>query len=140
MRTPRGRQSPSRGKGLIFSIEQRLADKGRWTDQASNCPLSDDIHYIKMRREERQRVSRPARVELGDGKTLTCRIADVSRGGALLLIQDGDWLPDVFELFDTFGNVRRDVRVVWTASNRVGVRFLSAGPSRSKKPTGFGRR
>jgi hypothetical protein len=59
-----------------------------------------------MRREERQNVSRPARIELGDGKVLTCRIADVSTAGALLLIQDGEWLPKVFELVDTLANTR----------------------------------
>jgi hypothetical protein len=90
-----------------------------------------------MRREERQNVSRPARIELGDGKVLTCRIADVSTAGALLLIQDGEWLPKVFELVDTFANTRRAVRVVWASSNRLGVRFVGG---REKRPTGFGRR
>ncbi|AGK57793.1 hypothetical protein HYPDE_30593 [Hyphomicrobium denitrificans 1NES1] len=93
-----------------------------------------------MRREERQGVSRPARIELGDGKKLTCRIADVSSGGALLLVQDGEWLPKVFELVDTFANTRRTVRVVWASTSRLGVRFVSGRATQPKKPSGFGRR
>ena len=93
-----------------------------------------------MRRDERQSVSRPARIDLGDGNLLPCRIADVSAGGALLFITNGEWLPKTFVLIDTFNNTRREVRVVWTADNRVGVRFLDGRGSGPKKPAGFGQR
>ncbi|RUO98606.1 PilZ domain-containing protein [Hyphomicrobium sp.] len=100
-----------------------------------------------MRKEERQPVSRPARIELDDGKSLACRIADVSSGGALLLVPDSEWLPKTFILHETFTNTRRRVQVRWTSPNRVGVRYIdpppSARPSQAspaRKPGGFGKR
>jgi hypothetical protein len=90
-----------------------------------------------MRREERQNVSRPARIDFGNGNVVTCRIADVSAGGALLLIENNEWMPKRFVLIDAFTKTRREVRVAWASSNRVGVRFVDGGRS---KPLGFGRR
>jgi hypothetical protein len=93
-----------------------------------------------MRRETRQPVSRPGRLELGNGKTVSCRIADLSRGGALLLVPDGEWLPQAFALVDIFQNTKREVRVVWTAPNKIGVKFIGDDTPAVKKPTGFGKR
>lgn len=77
-----------------------------------------------QRRDERQQVNRPARIELSDGTVLQCRIANVSRGGALLLIPDSEALPSVFHVVDTFLDARREVRKVWTGPNRVGVQYI----------------
>jgi hypothetical protein len=93
-----------------------------------------------MRKEERQQARRPARIELGNGQTQTCRIANVSRGGALLLIPDSEWLPKEFKLVDTFTGTRREVRVVWTASNRAGVQYVSGSAAPAKRQSGFGKR
>src|SRR5690242_8858357 len=103
-----------------------------------------------MRREERQPVSRPARIELDEGKSLACRIADISSGGALLIVPDSEWLPKSFIVHETFSNTRRRVQVMWTSPNRVGVRYVDSAPaagttarpatSAVRKPTGFGKR
>jgi len=90
-----------------------------------------------MRRQERQNVSRPARIDFGNGNVLACRIADISAGGALLLVENTEWMPKTFVLIDAFAKTRREVRVAWTSANRVGVRFVGGG---GMKPMGFGRR
>jgi PilZ domain len=93
-----------------------------------------------MRKETRQPVSRPGRIETEDGNTLPCRIADISKGGALLLIPDGEWLPKQFVLVDVFQGTRRQVRVRWAAPDKVGVAFIGDDAPARKKPTGFGKR
>lgn len=93
-----------------------------------------------MRREERQRVSRPARIELDNGSIVLCRIANVSRGGALLLVPDSEWLPKTFHLTDTFSNIRREVRIVWTSPNCAGLRYIDARAAPQKRQIGFGKR
>ncbi|HML28863.1 MAG TPA: PilZ domain-containing protein [Hyphomicrobium sp.] len=95
-----------------------------------------------MRKEERQPVSRPARIELGEGRSIACRIADTSRGGALLLVPDSEWLPKSFALYDTFSDTRRLVQVMWTSPYRSGVRYIDPARTVSavRKPTGFGKR
>ncbi|MBS0253006.1 MAG: PilZ domain-containing protein [Proteobacteria bacterium] len=94
-----------------------------------------------MRREERKPVSRPAKIELGEGQVLSCRIADTSRGGALLLIENAEWLPKSFVINDTFSGTRRRVRVRWTSPNRVGVQYVDAGAApMAHRSVGFGKR
>jgi hypothetical protein len=96
-----------------------------------------------MRKEERKPVSRPARLELGEGKVVPCRIADLSSGGALLMVSDSEWLPKTFILYDTFSDTRRQVQLMWTSPNRAGVRYLDRNPvaPAGRKPTGgFGKR
>jgi len=95
-----------------------------------------------MRKQDRQPVSRPAQIELGDGKWLSCRVADVSEGGSLLIVPDSEWLPKSFVLHDTFLNTRRQVQVMWTSPNRAGVRYIGGAPivPTARKPAGFGKR
>jgi hypothetical protein len=95
-----------------------------------------------MRKEERKPVSRPAKIELGEGQVLTCRIADTSRGGALLLVENSEWLPKSFVIHDTFSGSRRRVRVKWTSPNRAGVQYVDADidvPA-ARRSAGFGKR
>jgi hypothetical protein len=93
-----------------------------------------------MRKWDRQKVGRPARVELGNGLTQTCLIANVSRGGALLIVPDSEWLPKDLNLIDAFKGTRRQVHVVWTAPNRAGVQYVGGRIAPAKKRTGFGKR
>jgi hypothetical protein len=97
-----------------------------------------------MRREERQSVNRTASVDIGDGKVLQCRIANISRGGALLMLPDVDDLPNVFRLLDTHSKTRREVRKVWTGPNRVGVEYIDGDAEHFGKPVttqvAFGKR
>lgn len=91
-----------------------------------------------MRRELRRNVSRPARIDLGNGRILPCRIGDISRNGALLVIPDSEWLPKEFILIDTFAGTERWVRIAWTSPNKAGVKYLDSGPRERSK--GFGKR
>jgi PilZ domain-containing protein len=92
-----------------------------------------------QRRSPRQAVDRPAKVYVGDTEPLPCRIRDISQGGAKLYVFWKGWLPNSFDLADTFTNTRRPVRVVWIGLAGVGVRF--ADESRVvPRSTGFGRR
>ncbi len=77
-----------------------------------------------MRRHERLQVSWPARIEVDGGNVLQCRIANISRGGALLLLPESESLPDFFHLVDLKTDDRREVRKVWAGANRVGVQYI----------------
>ena len=93
-----------------------------------------------MRTEKRQQVGRPARIEVEGGNIIACRIANLSPGGALLLVSESEWLPPVFDLVDVFANSRRTVRVAWAFSARAGVRFLTVGLAPNRKSGTFGKR
>lgn len=91
-----------------------------------------------MRRERRDPVNRSARIDLGGNQTLTCRILNLSRGGALLLVPNSEWLPKTCSLIDVFTGTTRQIAVVWRGANCAGVRFLDAPAT--MKPKQFGRR
>ena len=93
------------------------------------------------RRHLRKAVDRPAKIYLGGGAGLVCRIRDISKGGAKIRIAWRGWLPDSFDLEDSFTQARREVWVVWSEASHVGVRFTDEGqwpvPPQTKA---FGRR
>ena len=92
-----------------------------------------------MRKEPRQPVARTARIKLDGNRVLTCRISNLSSSGALLVIEDTEWLPKTFDLFDVFAGTTRQVRLAWRKPGCVGVRFLDDPPPKAK-PKGFGKR
>lgn len=93
------------------------------------------------RLDERQPVSRSAKIKLGDGATMPCRISNISRSGAKLTVEHSEWLPPVFELHDIFAGRDCLVKIMWRSESSVGVRFVErAPPVAQRKPTGFGRR
>lgn len=59
-----------------------------------------------------------ARIEPGDGHSLSCWFSDLSRDGVRLR---GDHSGRLSKTVDTFAQTRRLVRVTWTGSNCVGV-------------------
>ena len=93
------------------------------------------------RRHPRQAVDRPAKIFISGGEGLVCRIRDVSKGGAKMRIAWTGWLPDTFDLEDSFTKARREVWVVWREASYVGVRFADEGqwPDVAKQRA-FGRR
>jgi hypothetical protein len=94
-----------------------------------------------QRQDERKPVSRSAKIKLGDGKTMPCRISDISRGGAKLTVEHTEWLPHVFELHDTFAGTDCLVKIMWRSETSVGVRFVERAPTvAQRKQVGFGRR
>lgn len=94
-----------------------------------------------QRRHLRKAVDRPAKIYLAVGEGLVCRIRDISKGGAKIRIAWTGWLPDSFELEDSFTQVGREVWVVWREVSYLGVRFTDEGKwLEITKPKGFGRR
>ena len=72
---------------------------------------------------------------------MVCRIRDVSKGGAKIRIAWTGWLPDSFDLEDSFTKARREVWVVWREASYVGVRFTDEGQwPEATKSKAFGRR
>ena len=93
------------------------------------------------RRHLRKAVDRPAKIYLAGSEGVVCRIRDISKGGAKIRIAWTGWLPDCFELGDSFTQVRREVWVVWREASYVGVRFTDEGRwPEVPKPKPFGRR
>ena len=82
------------------------------------------------RRHPRQAVDRPAKIFLGSSEGLVCRIRDISKGGAKISIAWTGWLPDSFDLEDSFTSVRREVWVVW----REPLTSACALPTRGSRP------
>ena len=62
---------------------------------------------------------------LGNRGSLPCRISNVSQSGALVLISNAEWVPNTFELADTFSGVSRQATVVCKGANSIGARFRS---------------
>ena len=74
------------------------------------------------RRHLRNAVDRPAKIYLAGGEGLVCRIRDISKGGAKIRISWTGWLPDSFDLEDSFTSVRREVWYgesgIWKVADR----------------------
>ena len=86
-------------------------------------------------------MDRPAKIYLSQGEGLVCRIRDISTGGAKVRITWSGWLPDCFELQDSFTQTKREVSVVWREAFYVGVCFThEAQWPAAQKPKSFGRR
>ena len=89
----------------------------------------------------RKAVDRPAKIYFAGDEGFVCRIRDISKGGAKIRIAWTGWLPDTFDLQDSFTQARRAVWVVWREASYVGVRFADEGQwPEDPKPTAFGRR
>jgi hypothetical protein len=76
------------------------------------------------RKAPRRALRYPAWVELDQSAVRECQLADVSRGGARLIIAAPDELPDEFVLrLSQDGSSRRKSRVVWRSPTEIGVEF-----------------
>jgi hypothetical protein len=100
-----------------------------------------------MRRDTRTICGLNVRLVLPEGKAISCRIGNISRGGALLLVPEANFLPAEFALYDIFARTTRSVVPVWSGDGCVGVKFLDrpaslrSGFDRSKRQkTEFGKR
>jgi hypothetical protein len=58
----------------------------------------------------------------GDGG-ITCRIRNISQGGACLKVASQFGIPDDFDLIIGTDNWHRLCRVAWRKANRIGVAF-----------------
>jgi hypothetical protein len=82
-------------------------------------------NHANQRKEPRRPLQYAARI-LVDATTpaQTCRLADISRTGARLVLDANAELPDSFVLvLSRTGGARRRCRVVWRAGLTMGVEF-----------------
>ncbi len=87
----------------------------------------------KRRKYRRRDCHYSALIDAGDGSLLrACKLVDVSEGGAKLVTDNSDLIPDVFTLLlSGNGAVRRACVVVWRLETVIGVQFLpSVGSGR----------
>jgi PilZ domain len=108
------------GQQLGNSLWSLLRSSGlppRWNESRSA------VVTFKMRRESREEVGRRAWLD-ADGALLNCTVIDISPSGAKLAIDAADLVPETFKLRLTrYGHPRYPCRVVWRASNTIGVTF-----------------
>jgi hypothetical protein len=80
---------------------------------------------FQMRREERQDVGRPAWLDPGDGGALVrCTLIDISESGAKIAIEEGEQVPESFNLcLSRWRHPRYACRVVWRNALAIGVTF-----------------
>ena len=89
------------------------------------------------RKDPRHPASREAKIIFGPAGEMSCRICNISRSGAMLMVPYTHWLPPKFEFKDSSG-VTRQVALVWQSSEYIGVRYIDPAPRR-QAPV-FGRR
>jgi hypothetical protein len=73
----------------------------------------------------RRSIELSAQIEMVDGTSLRCDLADLSQGGARLKVRYPDNLPEQF-LLKLSSRLTRWSRVAWRSAEEVGVEFLSA--------------
>lgn len=81
----------------------------------------------EKRQFERKPVVVRARISAGAGSRIReCTIADVSAGGAKIVIEDGAKIPDRFTLMlSANGSVQRKCKVAWRRGPELGVQWAS---------------
>ncbi len=76
------------------------------------------------RANPRREITRPARIELGDGTTLDCALSDVSQNGARIALDNAAAVPEEFVLV-LRDDLRRHCRAMRRADNSLGVMFIA---------------
>lgn len=87
------------------------------------------IQY-EARTSKRRPVLHGARIASVDGSVLeSCRILDISGGGARIEVTNPVALPDQFLLLlSRDGSLRRECEAVWRSENAIGVEFVGLQP------------
>jgi hypothetical protein len=81
----------------------------------------------EKRKDHRQPLKYPARIDAGDGQLRSCALRDVSRSGARILYAGADDIPDRFLLMLSEGSSAvRHCQVAWRGDGEIGVEFLKA--------------
>ena len=81
----------------------------------------------ETRRNKRKQFSYAGALDVGVGnELLPCEIADISEGGARIVVfTDPGELPDLIALIlSPNGKVRRNCRIAWRSSTEVGLQFI----------------
>jgi hypothetical protein len=75
------------------------------------------------RKIKRRRVLKLGTIALNGDGGITCRIRDISEGGACLEVASQFGIPDEFKLVIGIDDWQRSCRVAWRKANRIGVAF-----------------
>jgi hypothetical protein len=75
------------------------------------------------RKITRRRVLKLGTIALNGDGGITCRIRDISEGGACLEVASQFGIPDEFKLVIGVDDWQRSCRVAWRKANRIGVAF-----------------
>lgn len=85
----------------------------------------------ESRKAPRRLLRYPAWIEERESAERECQIADVSKGGARLVVTSPDDVPQDFTLrLSQQAASRRKSRVVWRSDTEIGVEFLKDSKSR----------
>lgn len=77
----------------------------------------------EKRDSQRRSIELNVRVELQNGQRISCSLADISRSGARIVVEDPDSLPDEFVLV-VKDDLRRKCKVVARTGNNLGLVFV----------------
>jgi hypothetical protein len=77
----------------------------------------------ESRKITRHRVLKLGTIAFDGGGGITCRIRNISEGGACLEVASQFGIPDDFKLVIGTDNWHRSCRVAWRKANRIGVAF-----------------
>ena len=96
--------------------------------------MSAQSSWVEKRVFPREQVLRPGVVVHGrSGRSVGCKILDLSLGGARLLIEADDLPEQGLTLIDQQAGSLTDCRVVWRKGRFVGVCFVPAAESALRK-------
>ncbi len=90
--------------------------------------------YIANRREARRfRTQHLAKIVLGPDSMISCKIEDISAGGAKILLEQHTHLPDSFDLFIAAHDLQvHRVRMCWRRHDTLGVSFTRSSEQLEK--------
>lgn len=68
----------------------------------------------------------PAWIDLGDGSEVQdCTLVDISDGGARLVVEDADGVPDKLSLLLYRDGEAFPCEIVWRCNSAIGIQFAS---------------
>ena len=77
------------------------------------------------RAEERVKTFKPGKLVFGRGAETRCVVSDVSSGGARVIMDRGDVLPDTVTLILDHAPSPRPARIVWRSDKEYGLCYIA---------------
>jgi hypothetical protein len=79
----------------------------------------------ERRKTRRQRSLKAGKIVFNRQRSvMDCTIRNLTDGGACLVVASPVGLPDTFELLIPIDSIKKNCRVAWKSSDKVGVNFL----------------
>ncbi|HWP26884.1 MAG TPA: PilZ domain-containing protein [Xanthobacteraceae bacterium] len=80
---------------------------------------------FEKRKSPRRRTFKAGAIAFNGTSIIDCIVKNISDGGAGLIVETPVGIPDHFKLLIAKENFMQPCRVVWRASNRIGVAFTA---------------